>query len=100
VSVGRTPEEVARGDIPEQYARVVAVSISPSSRHAVVAMQTNEPPAVELYEVACELGENGWVEFASHSGGGLGSFFFDDGCTVETEWSGTDDWSAHWSREA
>jgi hypothetical protein len=62
-----TPEQAARGDIPERYARVVRVDFSADGTRAVVLLATNEPPAIEYYGVSCALedgrwfGEDGWT---------------------------------------
>ena len=55
-----TPEEAARGDIPERYARVVRVDHSSDGTRAVVLLATNEPPVIEYYGVSCELEDGRW----------------------------------------
>jgi hypothetical protein len=64
--------QVARGDIPERFARLLAVAVSPDEQHAVVLLQTNEPPAVELYEVICHREGERWCAGIGSSGVGLG----------------------------
>jgi hypothetical protein len=61
---GSTPEEAAVGDIPAEFAKPVAVSISPDERHAFAMLETNEPPWVELYFVGLVREGTGWVEYA------------------------------------
>jgi hypothetical protein len=39
-----TPEEAARGDIPERYARALCVAISPDGDEAIVVLDTIEEP--------------------------------------------------------
>jgi hypothetical protein len=62
-----TPDEAARGDIPERYARVVRVDYSSHGTRAVVILATNEPPVLEYYGVSCEVeggrwfGGDGWT---------------------------------------
>jgi hypothetical protein len=53
-----TAEEAARGDIPERYARILRIDYSPDRTRAVALLATNEPPAIEYYEVHCEI--EGW----------------------------------------
>ena len=68
-----TPEDAIRaGDsVPAQYTRVVAVDYSPDRKHAVVALEYNEPPSIEPYVVLCWSTPSGWVEGQGGSGGGL-----------------------------
>jgi hypothetical protein len=61
-----TPEDAARGDIPERYSRPLSVEISPDGREALVVLATNEEPYVEPYEVVCHREGDRWV-------GGIGS---------------------------
>jgi hypothetical protein len=65
-----TPEEAARGGIPERYARFLGIARSPDGNHAVVLLGTNEPPFLYPYQVVCGLGESGWVEEMSGNGPG------------------------------
>ena len=65
-----TPEEAARGELPERYARVLGVAYSPDGNHAVVLLGTNEEPYLYPYQVVCGLGEFGWVEEMSGDGPG------------------------------
>jgi hypothetical protein len=94
-----TPEEAARGDIPERYARVIASALSHEGRHAVVLMETNEPPAVEIY--ICERQEDGSCHSLSGSNGG-GEFWFEDGVHVTSSRierpDGPVDFDVKWSR--
>jgi hypothetical protein len=55
-----TPEEAARGDIPERYAPALSVEISEDGTYARVLLATNESPAIEYYEVHCELVDGQW----------------------------------------
>jgi hypothetical protein len=55
-----TPEEAARGDIPEKYAPAVRVEYSEDGSRATVLLATNEPPAIEYYEVRCEFKDGKW----------------------------------------
>jgi hypothetical protein len=57
----RTPEEAARGDIPERYARALRVEYSDDGTRATVLLATNEPPAIEYYEVHCVLENGEWM---------------------------------------
>jgi hypothetical protein len=68
-----TPEEAARGEIPERYARVLATAVAPDGNHAVVLLGTNEPPKLYPYQVVCGRGEDGWVEGVSGNGPGWSS---------------------------
>jgi hypothetical protein len=54
-------EEVARGDIPERYARVVGVSIAPSGRYALVMLTTNESTTIEFDQTVAERVGDHWV---------------------------------------
>jgi hypothetical protein len=68
-----TPEEAARGEIPERFARALAVAYSPDGNHAVVLLGTNEEPYLYPYQVVCSLGKSGWVEGTSSNGPGWSS---------------------------
>ena len=57
----KSPEEAARGDIPERYARVVSVLYSRDHDAAVVELETNEPPSVEAYWVTCRRQGAVWI---------------------------------------
>lgn len=95
-----TPEEAARGDIPERYARVLDVSIAPWGGCAVVLLETNEAPVVELYQVVCERDGSEWV--AGVGGNGPGEVWM-DGAHVATDWDERPDGSiilrAQWHHE-
>ena len=65
VAIDPQLEEVARGDIPPRYARVVGVSIAPSGRYAVVLLATNEGEAIELDETVAERVGAEWVAMGS-----------------------------------
>lgn len=67
---GDTPEEAARGDIPERYARPLSTEYSEDGTQAIVLLATNEPPAIEYYEVHCELEDGRW--FAVSGGNASG----------------------------
>jgi hypothetical protein len=68
-----TPEEAARGDIPERYARAAGTLISPDGDNAIVFLLANEEPWVEELEVHCSRGRDGrWGEEGSASGFGFG----------------------------
>jgi len=67
-----TPEDIARGDIPEPYVRVPATEYSPDGLHAAVFLLTNEPPAVEEYIEFCYRTEDGWIGESGVSGLGRG----------------------------
>jgi hypothetical protein len=60
-----TPERAARDDIPEQFARTLAVSISPDGTEAIVLLGTNEPPDLYPYQSDIRRDVDGWL-----SGGG------------------------------
>jgi hypothetical protein len=61
---GSTPEEAAVGDIPAEFAKPIAVSMSPDERHAFAMLETNEPPRMELYFVGLVREGSGWLEYA------------------------------------
>jgi hypothetical protein len=63
-----SPEEAARGDIPEQYATVVGVRIDGDSAH--VWLVTNDRPTFEGYEVECARTGGRW--FGEFGSGGFG----------------------------
>jgi hypothetical protein len=64
-----TPEEAARCEIPERYATVLDVSISPDGTEAIVALGTNEEPQLYPNESICYRMRRGrWIE-ASSAGG-------------------------------
>jgi hypothetical protein len=65
-----TPEDAARGEIPERYARAHGVVHSPDGNHAVVLLGTNESPFLYPYQVVCGRGEGGWYEGMSGNGPG------------------------------
>jgi hypothetical protein len=77
-----TPEEAARGEIPERYARVLGVAYSPSGADAVVLLGTNEPPVLYPYQVLCGRGELGWYEGMSGNGPGWSTTQEEDGPNV------------------
>ena len=62
-----SPEEAARGDIPEQYATVVGVRIDGDSAH--VWLVTNDRRTFEGYEVDCVREDGKW--FADSGSGGF-----------------------------
>jgi hypothetical protein len=62
-----SPEEAARGDIPEQYAMVVGVRIDRDSAH--VWLVTNDRPTFEGYQVDCVREDGKW--FAEGGSGGF-----------------------------
>ena len=68
-----SPEEAARGDIPERYARVVRVDYSSDRTRAVVLLATNEPPVIEYYGVSCELEEGRWFGGDGWTAGRIGA---------------------------
>jgi len=82
-----TVEDAARGDIPERYARVLDVALAPSEDRAVILLEMNEPPAVELYQVICKLEAAGWTWVSGGNGGG--EAFWEDG-SVTSEWIQTE----------
>ena len=88
-----TPEAAvgAADSVPPQYAQIVAVEYSPDGNHAVVLMEYDEPPTVDLYVVLCERAPSGWVEGQGGSGGGLSWMATSaDGATgVEVAWGQT-----------
>ena len=95
-----TPEEAARGDIPERFSRVVGVEIAPWGDHAVVLLRTNEGPATELYQVFCERASGGWSSTLGSNGPSDEAWF--NGISVSTEWQQSDDeitLVARWSRD-
>jgi hypothetical protein len=73
-----TPEEAARGGIPARYARALATGTSPDDAFAVVVLETNEPPVVEIYEVVCVREGGRWFDRGGSGGVGLGWTSTDD----------------------
>jgi hypothetical protein len=67
-----TPEEAARGDIPERYARALVTEVSPDGRWAVVLLGTNEEPALYPYVETCSAEGGRWFERSGSSFGGSG----------------------------
>ena len=67
-----TPEEAARGDLPEDYSRALATSISPDGQYAAVLLGTNAIPFLYSYLVICERTPEGWTEGSGVSGDGAG----------------------------
>jgi hypothetical protein len=61
-----SPEEAARGDIPEQYATVVGVRIEGDSAH--VWLVTNDRPTFEGYEVDCVRKDGKWYDVGGSGG--------------------------------
>ena len=70
--VHEAPYDAARGDIPARYAREIATRYSPDGDFALVFLATNEPPAVEEYEVICERSGAGWMGGSGGNGPGGG----------------------------
>ena len=63
-----TPEEAARGDIPERYARVAKVTYSADGGEAAVELLTNEEPYLYPYYVHCVRDSHGlWHERDGHN---------------------------------
>ena len=54
-----TPEEAARGDMPERFVTVLGVREDGDS--AVVWMLTNDAPPYEPYTVECDREDGFWV---------------------------------------
>jgi hypothetical protein len=67
-----TPEEAARGDIPERYARALSVAISPDGDEAIVVLGTNEEPYLYPYEEHCFREGGHWFGGSGISGIGFG----------------------------
>jgi hypothetical protein len=63
VAAFTTPEEAARGDIPERFVRVVGVVVR--GNQAVVAQLTNDGPPFEVETAYCEREGDGWLPGAS-----------------------------------
>jgi hypothetical protein len=91
-----TPEDAARGDIPARFARVLDIAWSPRRDRAVVLLETNEPPSVELYQVVCQQEEAGWTWISGGNGPGETSF---DEVRVTTTWEVLPDGSVGLSAE-
>jgi hypothetical protein len=79
------PEAAARGSIPAEFARTLALAIAPDGEHAVVLLGTNEPPDLYPYQVICQQGPEGWEESASANGPGWTSVAGGD-VGLETYW--------------
>jgi hypothetical protein len=70
-----TPEEAARGDIPERYAPTLFVDIDPTGGFATVLLDTNAAGDPYPYEEFCEKGRDGlWYA----QGGSNGNTVFTD----------------------
>jgi hypothetical protein len=77
VEVDAELEAAARDDVPERFSRVRGVSLSPWGEYAVVLLETNEPPYIELEQVVCRREPSGgWV--ALMSGGGVSDVVYVD----------------------
>jgi hypothetical protein len=61
-----SPEEAARGDIPEQFVTVVGVRIEGDSAH--VWLVTNDRPTFEGYEVDCVRKDGKWYDVGGSGG--------------------------------
>jgi hypothetical protein len=65
-----TPEEAARGDIPERFVQVIGVVVRGDS--AVVAQLTNDRPPFEIDTAEVVLTDDGWEGMNSgNTNGGL-----------------------------
>ena len=83
VTTFATPEEAARGDLPEEYVRVVGVVVR--GDEAVVAQITNAdsyPDAYEIDTAMCHRTDEGWVVGSSSNGNMPFILTSDDRCTV------------------
>lgn len=56
-----SPEEAARGDIPERFSPALAVSRSPDGKRAIVLLGTNGPPDYYPYQEEVRRQRRGWV---------------------------------------
>jgi hypothetical protein len=55
-----SPDEAARGDIPERYTRVVSVDMAASGDRAIVILEVNPGPQRRKEICACEREEGRW----------------------------------------
>jgi hypothetical protein len=55
-----TPEEAARGDIPERFARIVSVDVSQSRDRACVVLEVHPGPPRILEDCQCFLEDGRW----------------------------------------
>ena len=55
-----TPEEAARGDIPERFVRIVSVDVSKSGDRAWVVLEVQPEPRRILEDCECFLEEGRW----------------------------------------
>lgn len=64
-----SPEDAARGDVPERFAQVVHAERADDASRAVVVIETNEPPLAweQVFVAKCD---GRW--FSVLGGGGLG----------------------------
>ena len=63
-----TPEEAARGDIPERFAHITSIEYPADGSEATMDMLTNEVPAFEDYTVYCVRGKDGlWHPTGGHN---------------------------------
>jgi hypothetical protein len=62
-----TPEAAARGELPEPFARALALTRSPDGSHALVLLGCNDPSNAYPCQVLCHRAgaEDGWIERAS-----------------------------------
>jgi hypothetical protein len=74
LSGGSTPEEAARGDIPEDRVRALGVELSPRGKDAIVLMELNDRSPVELFEMACVRTRSRWMPMAGSAQPGETSF--------------------------
>lgn len=94
-----TPEEAARGDIPQSHAKVLGVAHSPSGKHAIVLVEVSEHPPSERFEMACVRRRSRWMPMAGSSRPGETWF---ENEKVTTSWdeapAGPRSLSADWLR--
>jgi hypothetical protein len=63
-------EDAARGDIPEQYAKVVQVEISDDGDQATVLLAANESPAIEYEVTYCARSGGRWYPLSGGNANG------------------------------
>jgi hypothetical protein len=79
-----TPEQAARGDIPEKYSPVLFVDIDASGDFATVLLGTDGPENIYPYEEVCFQVEGRWYSSGGSNGGTR--FAVQDRLSLLTEW--------------
>jgi hypothetical protein len=93
-----TPDEAARSDIPEKYARTLAIRVAPDEQHAVVLLGIDVGRDVCEYQVVCERHRDRWIPGTGGNGPGWSSTTDRDdpgpNCGGLTAWGATPEHAA------